>query len=223
MKRFWIAGAFALLIGGPALAADLPPPPGPAPRAPATYVPAPVPYYNWGGIYIGLNGGGAFGTVTPGGLAAAAGIGNFSTTGFLVGPTVGFNYQAGAFVFGVEGDWDYSTINGIVPGGNGTFKDNWLATARGRVGYSWDRVLLFATGGGAFENAQIPGSSTTALGWTVGAGIEFAFAQNWSARAEYLFVDFPTINLTNAGVGGSFSSKETENVVRAGVNYKFSF
>jgi len=219
MKRFWIAGAFALLIGGPALAADLPPPPGPMPRAPATYVPAALPYYNWGGVYIGINGGGSFGTFSPG---AAVGGGSFSTTGFLVGPTVGFNYQTGAFVFGIEGDWDYSSANGSIPRGAGTFKNTWLATARGRVGYAWDRVLLFATGGGAFENAQIPGSSTTALGWTVGGGLEFAFAQNWTAKAEYLFVDLPSVSLTAGGIGG-FSSKETQNIVRAGVNYKFNF
>jgi outer membrane immunogenic protein len=221
MKRFWIAGAFALLIGGPALAADLPPPPGPMPRAPATYVPAPVPYYNWGGIYIGINGGGAFGNVTPGAAAVALGASNFSTRGFLVGPTVGFNYQVGAFVFGIEGDWDYSNTNGAIPGGFGTYKDTWLATARGRVGYAWDRVLLFATAGGAFENVTFPGSGTTPIGWTVGGGIEFAFAQNWSAKAEYLFVDFQNVGLTNAA--GNFSAKETDNIVRAGVNYKFNF
>jgi outer membrane immunogenic protein len=217
MKRIWIAGAFALLVGGPAFAADLPPPVAPPPRAPATYVPVAVPYYNWGGIYIGVNGGGEFGTFTPPGAIGTS----FNTTGFVVGPTVGFNFQAGSFVFGVEGDWDYSTINGTTPGGGGTFKDNWLATVRGRAGYAWDRVLFFATAGGAFENAQIPGSSTTPIGWTAGAGIEYAFAQNWTAKAEYLFVDFPTVTLT-AG-GASFSSKETENIVRAGVNYKFNF
>lgn len=210
MKRFWIAGAFALLVGGPALAADLPPPPGPAPRAPATYVPAPVPYYNWGGVYLGINGGAAFGNISP-----PAPITGGNDTGFIVGPTLGFNYQTGAFVFGLEGDWDYSSLSGTTSGG--TFKSNWLATARGRAGYAWNRVLLYATGGGAFANAQIPGSSTTALGWTVGGGLEFAFAQNWTAKAEYLFVDFPTVSLA------AVNSTATENIVRAGVNYKFNF
>jgi outer membrane immunogenic protein len=217
MKRFWIAGAFALLIGGPALAADLPPPPGPAPRAPATYVPAAVPYYNWGGIYVGINGGAAFGTVVPG----AAGVTNFSDTGFLVGPTVGFNYQAGSFVFGMEGDWDYTSLSGNLPApAAGTYKSTWLATARGRVGYAWDRILLFGTAGGAFQNAQVPGVNSTQLGWTGGGGIEFAFLPNWTAKAEYLYVWLPTVNL---GVGGGANSKVNENIVRAGLNYKFNF
>lgn len=210
MKRILIAGAFfALSVGGPALAADLPPPPGPAP----------VPNYTWGGVYVGINGGGAFGTVNPG---AALGVGSFSDTGFLIGPTVGFNYQARAFVFGIEGDWDYSTLNSPATGFGtsvsfSNFKSPWMATARGRVGYAWDRVLLFATGGGAFANVQMPGSSSSPVGWTVGAGVEFAFAQNWTAKAEYLFVDFPSVTLTGV------SSKATENAVRGGVNYKFNF
>ena len=65
MKRMLIAGALAFVAGGQALAADLPPPMAPPPRAPATYVPAPVPFYNWGGIYVGLNAGYNFGTVSP--------------------------------------------------------------------------------------------------------------------------------------------------------------
>jgi|SRR5579863_3966380 len=216
MKRFWIAGAFALLIGGPALAADLPPPPGPMPRAPATYVPAAVPYYNWGGFYLGINAGAAFGTVVPG----AAGVTNFGDTGFLVGPTAGFNYQMGSFVFGMEGDWDYTTLSGTIPVVGGSYKSTWLATARGRIGYAWDRILLFGTAGGAFQNAQAPGITSTQLGWTGGGGLEFAFAQNWTAKAEYLYVWLPTVNL---GVGGGNNSKVNESVVRAGVNYKFNF
>ena len=215
MKRILIAGAFALSVGGPALAADLPPPPAPMPRAPATYVPAAVPYYNWGGFYLGINGGAAFGTVVPG----APGVTNFGDTGFLIGPTAGFNYQMGSFVFGLEGDWDYTTLSGTIPVVGGSYKSTWLATARGRIGYAWDRILLYGTAGGAFQNAQVPGVNSTQLGWTGGGGLEFAFAQNWTAKAEYLYVWLPTVNL---GLAGN-NSKVNESVVRAGVNYKFNF
>jgi outer membrane immunogenic protein len=213
MKRILIAGAFALAVGGPALAADLPPPP---PRAPATYVPTTVPYYNWGGIYIGVNAGYGFGTVTP----SPAGSVAFSPSGFLVGSTLGANFQAGAFVFGLEGDIDYSGVTTTMPAadGGGTFNSRWIATARGRAGYAIDRVLLYVTGGGAFANLQAPGITTTGTGWTAGAGVEFALAQNWTAKAEYLFVDIP-----NASIAAGASAKFTESMARVGVNYKFSF
>ncbi|HEY1747384.1 MAG TPA: hypothetical protein VGG11_11570 [Xanthobacteraceae bacterium] len=125
MKRILWAGAFALVAGGQALAADLPPPP--APRAPATYVPTTIPLYNWSGIYIGVNGGYGFGT-SNWTQAATGSSGNFNTTGWLAGGTVGANYQFwGGTVLGVEGDWDWTNLNGtssagpctglVVPGG----------------------------------------------------------------------------------------------------------
>ncbi len=213
MKRMLIAGAVAFVAGGQALAADLPPPMAPPPRAPATYVPAPVPFYNWGGIYVGLNAGYNFGTVSP----TPAGLTNFNTSGFLGGGTVGFNYQWAAIVAGLEGDWDYNSINNSIPAadGGGNFKSNWLATARGRLGYAWDRVLLFGTGGAAFAPASLPGGSTTMDGWTAGAGVEVAVAPNWTVKAEYLYVNF--LNPSIAAV----KFKDTDNVIRAGVNFKF--
>jgi outer membrane immunogenic protein len=108
MKRILIAGAFALAVGGPALAADLPQPM--PPRAPATYVPTTVPYYNWGGIYFGVNGGYDYGRSNWSG--AGVSTGTFNAPRFLVGGTLGANFQAGAFVFGVEGDLDYASLSG---------------------------------------------------------------------------------------------------------------
>jgi len=225
MKRILMAGAFALAAAGPALAADLPPPMAPPPRAPATYMPAPIPFYNWGGFYIGLNAGYDFGTATPTGTAAtAAGLGNFNASGFLGGGTAGFNYQWAALVVGLEGDFDYNSISNTqtVTAGSATFKSNWMATARGRIGYAWDRVLLFGTGGAAFAPANVtssvpayPGGSTTMTGWTAGAGIEVALAPHWTAKAEYLYVSFPSATINGA------SFKATDNLVRAGVNFKF--
>ena len=152
--------------------------------------------------------------------------------------SVGANFQTDAFVFGVEGDWDYSAINtgttGAVCGTFGTCQtgNNWLATARARVGYAADRVLFFGTAGGAFANMQTTysgvQSSTTKAGWTAGAGVEWAFADNWTAKVEYLYIDLGTFNgncstAACVGVTGApvlpVSASLTENFIRAGVNF----
>jgi outer membrane immunogenic protein len=244
MKRILWAGAFALAIGGQALAADLPPPP-PAPRAPATYVPVAAPVYNWSGIYIGVNGGYGFGT-SNWSQPAFGSTGNFNTNGWLGGGTVGANYQFwGGAVLGVEGDWDWTNLNGtstaavctgpVVPGGPAATgcktASDWLGTVRGRAGWAFDRVLLYGTGGVAFAPVQATAvgtglgtDSNTEVGWTAGAGLEFAFAPNWTAKAEYLYVDLSNGSCVAACGGASppVSVKFTENVIRAGVNFKFN-
>jgi outer membrane immunogenic protein len=248
MKRILIVGAFALLAGGQALAAALPPPVAPPPRAPAVYVPTTVPYYNWGGIYLGINGGYGFSSSNnwTGAGAIGASTGNFSTSGALVGGTIGFNYQTGAFVFGVEGDGDWSGFQGSSAGGCGalgvaagipaavTYKTSstWLGTGRGRLGYAFDRILLYGTGGGAFGNvtASTPGSgfgnnSSTDFGWTAGVGIEGALTQNWTAKVEYLYVSLANGTCTTA-CGSPVNAPAVtlkENLIRGGINYKFSF
>lgn len=244
MKRILWAGAFALVAGGQALAADLPPPP-PAPRAPATYVPVAVPVYNWSGIYIGVNGGYGFGT-SNWNQPTFGSSGNFNTTGWLAGGTVGANYEFwGGAVLGVEGDWDWTNLSGtsgagpctgaVGPGGPAATgcqtNSNWLGTVRGRAGWAFDRVLLYGTGGAAFAPVKATATGTglgtdsnTEVGWTAGAGLEFAFAPNWTAKAEYLYVDLNN-GTCIAACGGAtppVSVKFTENVVRAGINFKFS-
>ena len=137
MKRILIAGLFALAAGGQAFAADLP---MPAPVPPQAYVPV-VPFYNWTGFYIGINGGGALGNsnwLDP----VLGNSGNFTTSGFLIGGTVGANYQVGSFVFGVEGDGDWSNLDGTTAnascaGVGCETRSNWLATVRGRGGVTW--------------------------------------------------------------------------------------
>jgi outer membrane immunogenic protein len=241
MKRILWAGAFALVAGGQALAADLPPPPPPAPRAPATYVPVVAPVYNWSGIYIGANGGYGFGT-SNWSQTAFGSTGNFNTNGWLAGGTVGANYEFwGGAVLGVEGDWDWTNLNGTssaagvgcsaAPVTGCKTSSNWLSTVRGRAGWAFDRVLLYGTGGAAFApvQASLVGSglgtdSNTEVGWTAGAGLEFAFAPNWTAKAEYLYVDLNN-GTCIAACGGAtppVSVKFTENVVRAGINFKFN-
>jgi outer membrane immunogenic protein len=237
MKRIFLtAGVLALAIGSQALAADLPPA-APQPRAPAAYIPAPV--FSWTGIYVGINGGGEFGqsSWSSPGLTPT---GNFSTNGFLIGGTLGGNYQFGQFVIGLEGDGDWTDINGTFTGTGGTgcgfgckTGNDWLATIRGRAGWAWDRVLFYGTGGAAFGNIQASyaGASlstvSTQTGWTAGAGVEWAFLPNWTAKFEYLYVDLgnttcaTAICAPNSPVPLSTTVTLTENIVRAGVNYKF--
>jgi outer membrane immunogenic protein len=232
MKKFVLASALAFAIAAPAFAADLPPPSAPPPRAPAVYAPIPAPIFTWTGIYVGLNGGYNFGTVAPN----AAGASNLSTTGFLIGGTIGGNYQIGQFVIGLEGDGDYNSVNNSFTTTNtvtgvtstGTFKSNWLATVRGRAGYAWDRLLIFGTGGAAFAPASLSGTNlttgaafsgnSTLTGWTAGGGLEYAFTPNITAKAEYLYISFPSSSL---GIAGGSGFNFTDNVIRAGINYKF--
>jgi len=226
MKRILIAAALALAAGGQALAADLPQPGPPPPRAPATYVPAPVPVFTWTGIYVGVNGGYGFGYSNW--SAPPPATGNFNTSGFLVGGTLGGNYQWGQFVLGIEGDGDWTNLSGTTttncfPGC--TTQSDWLATVRGRAGYAFDRILFYGTAGGAFGNLQaaagvLPFSSTTQIGWTAGGGVEFAFTPNLTAKVEYLYVDLGNLSC-NVNCAAGTSVTFTENVVRAGINYKF--
>ena len=157
----------------------------------------------------------------------------------MVAGTLGANFQSGAFVFGVEGDWDYSAINTGTTSSICTFSgncqtgNNWLATARGRAGYAADRVLLYAAAGSAFANVQTNFNGTTTShtqsGWTAGAGIEWAFADNWTAKVEYLYVNLGNGSVTCvspaclafAGAPIPVSVGLTENLARAGVNFKF--
>jgi len=221
MKRILIAGALALAAVGQALAADLPQP-GPPP-----YYKGPVPVFTWTGFYLGINGGFAFGESNWSSPPPATG--NFSTDGFLIGGTVGGNYQWGQFVLGIEADGDWQNVNGTTYNTCGSYgcttQSDWLATVRGRVGYAWDRILFYGTGGAAFGDLQAaaggaPFSSSTQTGWTAGAGVEFAFTPNWTAKVEYLYVDLGNFTCTNFCAGGG-TLNLTENIVRAGINYKF--
>jgi outer membrane immunogenic protein len=253
MKRLFITAMLSIAAVGTALAADLPQP-MPAPQVPAAYIPTVAPVYNWGGIYLGINGGYGFGQsqwTDPANTAGSSGY--FSANGGLVGGTVGANFQTDAFVFGIEGDIDWQSVSGV---GNNPFCSNisttsggaasglgcqtqsdWLGTIRARVGYAADRVLFYGTAGGAFGGVQtsldgLSTQSTTKFGWTAGAGVEWALADNWTARVEYLYVDLgnSTCN-TSASCGFEVGAPPTaptnnsvsftENIVRAGVDFKF--
>jgi len=222
MKRVFLALVGLAALTGTAAAADLPPRMAPAPYYKA---PAEVQVYNWTGFYIGINGGGGFGRSDWDSIGSS-----FDVSGGLVGGTVGYNYQFGQAVVGVEGDIDWADINGTTntacPFGCKT-TDNWLSTVRGRLGYAADRFMPFITGGAAFGDirASTPGfvgANQTNAGWTVGAGLEFAIAGNWTAKAEYLYVDLGKFNCgISCGALATDNVSFTTNIVRAGVNYRF--
>ena len=221
MKKLVLAFAALAAWVGTAAAADLSRP------LPAPYYKAPAyaPVYSWSGFYIGINGGGAWGTSTW------TTAGGFNTSGGLVGGTVGYNYQMNQVVLGVEGDIDWANISGTrttagVCAVGCTTKDSWLATVRGRLGYAADRFMPYVTGGLALGdiNASLPGfagGSTTNAGWTVGGGIEFAIVGHWTAKAEYLYVDLGNFNCSLACGAVTQNVSFTANVFRGGVNYRF--
>lgn len=203
-----VCGALAFATVGAAQAADLPM------KAPA-YVAAAPAVFNWSGFYIGGNVGVAFGNRRD-----DFGFGDDSRARFAGGGQLGYNWQwAGGFVLGVEADFQ-GVANG---GGNNVLGFNnridWFGTVRGRAGFAFDRTLLYATGGYAYggggDNCDFFGNCNDRVrsGWTVGGGIEYAFAPNWTARLEGLYV---SLDRPFAGFG-----REEFGVVRVGANYKF--
>ncbi len=187
-----------------------------------------TPAYNWTGFYFGANGGGGWGRSWW--SANTTGV---NPSGGLVGGTAGYNLQLGRAVFGVEGDIDWSGLNGtatstLCPNGCST-SDTWLSTVRGRVGYAFDRVMPYVTGGLAVGDIRaatpgFAGGSATNTGWTLGGGIEVALPGNWTAKAEYLRVDLGSFNCgTGCGASPTNNVSLQENVFRAGVNYRFGW
>ena len=193
--RVFTAGLLVLMTLGPlgaTYAADLPLPQALPTRA--AYFPPPV--SDWGGLYIGANGGYGFGssswtdgnnpgnTLLPGGTTTSSGsTGNFGISGLLLGGTVGANYQTSALVFGVEADLDWSKIKGSVTtpfcslpvsataaGSTCETKNGWLGTARARFGYAADRVLFYATAGAAFGDVGAGLTGTGAAGFSPATG-----------------------------------------------------
>jgi outer membrane immunogenic protein len=208
-----------------AVAADLPAR-GPVYKAP----PAPV-AFSWTGCYIGGNVGGLWlnGDWTD---AAGAGAGSQTASGVTAGGQVGCNYQTGPWVFGVEGMFNWADASGDTSlAGIGLHTDtNWLANATGRVGYAIDRNLLYVKGGGAWidqsNTATVGGvlvdaGDSTRGGWTVGAGWEYAFAPNWSAKIEYNYMDFGSHSPSFSSAATTFNVDQNAHLALFGINYRF--
>jgi outer membrane immunogenic protein len=224
MKNIVIA-ATALLMTSSAFAAD-------------AVVDGPVPesVYNWSGAYIGLHGGYSRGSGDEddylGGETAHP-----EADGFLLGGQVGYNYQWGAFVVGIEGDLSYSSadgegdIEGVI---NARIKSeyNYLASVTGRVGYAVDRTLIYAKGGIGFTELELTdvalsgvvnGSGSESLtGWTIGGGVEHAFNDHWTIKGEYQFYDFSADIPTTVLFGGRvYDDDFNVHAIKVGFNYKF--
>ena len=226
MKRILLAGVGVLALASLANAADLP-------RQMYTKAPPPMvaPYYNWTGFYLGINGGGAWGT------SNWSSTGDFDVSGGMIGGTIGYNWQTGPWVFGLEGDVDWASVKGTTNnvgclGGGCSSENTWLGTARGRVGYAFDRWLVYGTGGAAIADlkdtytsptfAFVAAPGATTWGWTAGGGVEYAVADHWTVKAEYLHVGFgnrTVDNLSTFGYGLVF--KDRLDIARVGINYKF--
>jgi len=221
MKRILLASVGALAMVSMANAADLP-------RQMVTKAPAYVaPYYNWTGFYLGINGGGGWGS------SSWDSTGNIDLSGGMIGGTVGYNWQMGAWVLGLEGDVDWASIKGTtnVPGcfaGGCATENTWLGTARGRVGYAFDRFMPYITGGAAFggvdaNHAGFTGQSSTQVGWVAGVGLEFAVVNNVTAKVEYLHYDLGSftcgLNCGNGFVNDTVSFNA--DVIRGGLNLRF--
>jgi outer membrane immunogenic protein len=225
MKNF-LAGCFAVVafFAAPcAGAADLSL--APLYKAPPAEV---TQAYNWTGFYFGANGGGGWGhsfwSAQPTGVGLAGG---------QVGGTAGYNWQIGKAVLGIEGDIDWSGLQGTGTSAtcplDCTTSDSWLSTVRGRVGYAFDRFMPYVTGGLAVGDIRaatpgLVGGTSSNAGWTIGAGLEVALPGNWSAKAEYLRVDLGNFNC-GTGCGGAPTDNVSlhENVFRAGVDYHFGW
>ena len=205
-----VAALSVLALGGAAVAADLPR----KATAPAPYVAA-VPVFTWTGFYAGVNAGYGWGSQKG---TADARFG--ALDGAQVGGTVGYNQQVGSLVFGVESDLDWSNAKNT--NGAAISKLNSMGTARGRVGYAVDRVLLFTTGGYAGGNVErTVGAASTSdwhNGYVLGGGMEYALTSNVSAKAEYLYTDLSSKTDT---AGLASRAGLTQNAVRMGVNYRF--
>jgi outer membrane immunogenic protein len=225
-----------------ASAADLPV------KAPALVA---APLYNWTGPYTGIAGGVAWGhskQTDPGIPCDFFGTclvitnpnddGSYAVTGGIIGGTLGYNWQRGPWVFGLEGDYSWADVSGNSqtcgaatpsPHECGTKLES-LGTFRGRIGYAMGTTsnwLPYVTGGLAVGelnawDALFPSSgSDFRAGWAAGAGVEVGFERNWTFKVEYLYVDLGSRQMFNVVPGVPETVSFTANIVRAGFNYKF--
>jgi outer membrane immunogenic protein len=235
------AGAALIFAGlSSAIAADLP-----VKAPPAPYVPAPI--FTWNGFYGGFNVGYGWAHHSRFASGAATGSNDFNLDGVVGGGQIGYNWQTGSWLFGIEADiqgaGQSKDINSTLAVGGVPFSlaetasIDYFGTVRGRLGYAYGPWLGYVTGGWAYGQASsdfiatgggltLVGSTskTRTDGWTVGAGFENKFAQNWSWGVEYLYLNFggESTTVTTAGGPLTVSSKDfRDNIVRFRLNYFF--
>jgi outer membrane immunogenic protein len=231
MKKFLLAGAALAALATGAQAADL--------GVRRVEVPSAViaPVFNWTGFYLGgqvgygwLNGSSTFSQGAP-----TLGV---RSSGVFGGVHIGYNYQINNFVLGLEADAELSGIRGNV--GNavgitsqGIFDVRWQGSLRARAGVAVDRALLYVTGGLALADFRMAGGplggplqgySSTRAGWTVGAGVEYALAPNWTARLEYRYANYGSVSADLGPLYAGVTQRTSlqSHSVRVGVSYLFS-
>jgi outer membrane immunogenic protein len=252
IRTFLISTVSALALTTTAFAADLP-----NTKEPAPFLPPPPPMFSWTGFYIGANAGLSAGNFNETGGYYDPYAYNYEwnsarSSGFSGGGQIGFNYQfANNIVIGVEADFQGSTLKGTYEnydyegyyGYKSASKVDWWGTARGRVGYAFGNILPYVTGGFAYGHTKTSGYyyddgytssaqlSGTHVGWTVGAGLEYALTHNLTVKIEYLYTDLgtKTVNgvyvMDDNGYDPSYYTKvKTQfSTVRAGLNWKFDW
>jgi outer membrane immunogenic protein len=224
-----LAWVLASAMLAPAVAADL---------SIAPIYNAPPPVAAWAGSYVGVAGGGAWGSAALRNDVTGADLTpRTNLSGGIIGLTAGFNIQNGNGVLGFEGDISAANKKGSTfefpP--NAAFsnevKEQWLSTFRGRVGYARDNWLVYATAGGALANVAnsiVAPAGTISdqqwhWGWTAGGGVEIKLSQEWSAKVEYLYVGLQDKSYFTPAPSPVFASQRLhldDHIVRVGVNYK---
>jgi outer membrane immunogenic protein len=238
MKKLFAATfAIAALAVAPALAADLPARPVYKGAAPAVVAAG----YNWSGFYVGIHGGVGWGSKdwTETTLAAPRPEGSFDVRGWLLGAQIGYNFQTGPVVFGIEAQGSWANITGdrtsaAFAGQTIRTEVDSLGTVAGRLGYAVGNALLYGKGGLAWahDKNSVLGAATAAWsdtrwGWMLGGGLELGITPNWSIKGEYNYMDFGTRRYTGLACAGAcvgpFSEDITQrlSVVKVGLNYRF--
>lgn len=205
--------------------------------------PVEVTFFSWTGGYVGLHAGYAWGRENDNQsdpfIIIDGAADRFDVDGFVGGLHAGYNWQSGMWVFGVEGDIDYSDVNGSsgfgydgIDGRLGLDSD-WQGSLRLRAGYAIDSWLLYATGGVAIGHAELSASGDsvagpfstsdeqTHVGWTVGAGVEKAFTPNWIGRLEVRYTDFGSESYDLGIAGDDIDADWNQTAVNVGISYKF--
>jgi outer membrane immunogenic protein len=244
-------------------------------RMPLKAEPAAIAAFNWTGYYIGASGGaawtkadvglnpvnGAVPNYRPEDIPGVAALGTTSLNGTsaIFGAKTGYNFQFSSWVAGLEADFSYFHTNRSVTAVGNPFPafagsmalntsvtTDWLATIRPRIGYAFDRTLIYATGGVAFGKVKFSNtdvefafngagfgneassSSQTRVGWAVGGGFDYALTRNWIVSAEYLHVDLGSISASGLVTSGNaatatlnFSTKLRSDIGRVAIAYKF--
>jgi outer membrane immunogenic protein len=238
MKKVLYAsvGVVALLRAGTSTAADMPR------RVPVE--PAPV-AFSWNGFYVGGHTGVAVGRTTTSNNAPYGGFDAGVPLSFDLNPVMifgggqlGYNWQYGAYVFGLESDIGYLGLRETIRPAPDDFVSlhyGWYATMTGRLGFASNSVLTYVKGGaavasitnqagnmvgGVIDPDGFADTKKTRWGWTVGAGFEYAVARNWSVKTEYLFMDFGKHTTANLD-GDTFTNRNQVHTWKVGVNYRF--